>query len=246
MRKAVSNRSTILGIGFLNADRYIPSITRESSGNRVGPLIPLGDLVIARKESIDPSSLPAGRVDYIGLENIESNTGRIIGDTRVDPRLIKSRSKVFYKGDILFSKLRPNLNKIAYVSDIETGICSGEIYALTPKSSTAGLALSFLLRLPIVRSESERLVAGAALPRLDLDKILGLKVPSVTSENMGKLHRVLLPITMKYNAIRAISHTLYCDMEGDVLDWIASGGNPDHIFDQTENRILGLAKIIGA
>ena len=201
-------------------DPFIPPISGELSGYKFGPLIPLGDLVFARKESVDPVSLSADLIDYIGLENIESNSGRIIGSTLVDPRSIKSRTKVFCKGDVLFSRLRPNLNKIAHVSDIDTGICSGEIYTLTPKASISGLALSFLLRLPFVRAASERLVAGATLPRLDLDKVLGLKIPNIPSAILGRLHQSLQLILPKYNAIRAIADTLYGDMEGDVLDWV--------------------------
>ncbi len=50
-----------------------------------------------------------GIVNYIGLENIESNTSQLVGDIKVNFSEIKSNKSVFRKDDILYGKLRPNL-----------------------------------------------------------------------------------------------------------------------------------------
>lgn len=66
---------------------------------------------------------------YIGLENIESLTGRIVDSKE------KSESEgsvnIFYKGDVLFGKLRPYLAKVL-ATDFD-GVCSGEFLTLVPK-----------------------------------------------------------------------------------------------------------------
>jgi len=52
--------------------------------------------------------------DYhcIGLEHIESNTGKLIDFTLSNGEDIKSNKVVFEKGMVLYGKLRPYLNKV--------------------------------------------------------------------------------------------------------------------------------------
>src|SRR5690554_2433962 len=58
---------------------------------------------------------------YIGLENIESNTGEYI---KTGEKESISSAGVFNKGQILFPKLRPYLNKV-HLANFD-GICSTE------------------------------------------------------------------------------------------------------------------------
>ena len=64
------------------------------------------------------------KVHKIELDNIEQNTGRLLHTC-----LISSQAKnKFSKGNVLYSKLRPYLNKY-YYSQID-GVCSSEIWVL--------------------------------------------------------------------------------------------------------------------
>jgi len=83
---------------------------------------------IASEENIKNELLSSDPI-YIGLENIESNTGKYIPSVEnISP---ESVSKVFYKNNVLFGKLRPYLAKV-YSSEF-SGICSGEFLVLKPK-----------------------------------------------------------------------------------------------------------------
>ena len=59
------------------------------------------------------------------MENIESWTGKRIKTEEIIPESISNR---FYKGDILFGKLRPYLAKIFLAPN--DGICSSEFLVL--------------------------------------------------------------------------------------------------------------------
>ena len=59
---------------------------------------------------------------YVGLENIEKDTGVI---RAVNADGIKSTKNVFEAGDILYGKLRPYLNKHGVVEF--SGVCSTDI-----------------------------------------------------------------------------------------------------------------------
>jgi len=66
---------------------------------------------------------------YLGLENVESWTGRII-ETDFEPE-IEGASNSFRKDDVLFGKLRPYLAKAVHAQ--YHGICTSELMVLRPQ-----------------------------------------------------------------------------------------------------------------
>ena len=82
-----------------------------------------GDVVRVRKEKTNPAT--NGSVPCIELENIEKGTGRII--TYSSSLNKKSVKTLFFSGDILYGKLRPNLKKYAFPQF--DGMCTSEILA---------------------------------------------------------------------------------------------------------------------
>jgi len=61
----------------------------------------------------------------VELEDIEKDTSRIISRGYTPARDFKSSKNLFNKGDILYGKLRPYLNKVVMAD--ENGVCSTEI-----------------------------------------------------------------------------------------------------------------------
>jgi type I restriction enzyme, S subunit len=90
----------------------------------------LGQLTEPSKEKVDPTSLKE-ESNYIGLEHIKSNAGSILG-YGISSDVCSSKS-IFKKGDLLYGKLRPYLNKV-YLAEID-GIYSTDIMVF-PKSET--------------------------------------------------------------------------------------------------------------
>ena len=93
-------------------------------------LTKLEKLVYERRENITLSSSDQN-VNYIGLENIEAKTGRISLFSPKQGEEIKSTCKRFYKGDILYGRLRPTLNKVYYNDYFKEGVCTTEIIVLS-------------------------------------------------------------------------------------------------------------------
>jgi type I restriction enzyme, S subunit len=90
----------------------------------------VGQLTKPSNEKVDPTSLEK-ESNYIGLEHIKSNAGSILGYGISSE--VRSSKSVFKKGDLLYGKLRPYLNKV-YLAEID-GICSTDIMVF-PKSET--------------------------------------------------------------------------------------------------------------
>ncbi len=140
-------------------------------------LVELSQTVSERKESISPNVFEA-TINYVGLENIEANTGRLINFEPKGTNEIKSSCKRFYKGDILYGRLRPTLNKVWLNSTIESGVCSTEIIVLTPKPDIVDpIYLAELLRTTPINNRIINLTKGAALPRINVAELLSLEIP---------------------------------------------------------------------
>ena len=64
----------------------------------------------------------------ISPDSIEKNTGRLIGYESVEEAGIISDNHLFYKGQIIYSKIRPNLNKVI-IAPFD-GLCSADMYPI--------------------------------------------------------------------------------------------------------------------
>ena len=64
----------------------------------------------------------------ISPDSIEKNTGRLLGYKSVEEAGIISDNHLFYKGQIIYSKIRPNLNKVIIAPF--NGLCSADMYPI--------------------------------------------------------------------------------------------------------------------
>ena len=127
----------------------------------------LKDVVAFRKEIVTGSfELP-----YVGLENIESNTGFYVTSTE-EKKSFNSALK-FESGDILFPKLRPYLNKVHFAKF--NGVCSTEFHVLKGNHLN-NLYLFAFLRSKLVVNQTICLMTGNTLPRLQTQDIQRLPI----------------------------------------------------------------------
>lgn len=111
----------------------------------------------------------------LNLDKVESNTGRIIEKERVSPSQMGSSVYSFQNGDVLYSKLRPYLNKVVLVD--EDGFCTSELLPLHPKEEICRAPfLAHLLRHQSVVAFLSSRVAGAKMPRVDMDTLRNFQI----------------------------------------------------------------------
>jgi len=79
---------------------------------------------------VDPRKMPFAELLHVGPENIQSNTGRLLSLQTNAKLKISSGNYHFTSEDILYSKIRPYLNKVA-LPGFE-GTCSADMYPLRP------------------------------------------------------------------------------------------------------------------
>ena len=146
-------------------------------------MVKVSDLFDSVSETINPQE-SSGTINYVGLENIESQTGKFVGTVDCDIRNVKSLKRIFKKGDILFGKLRPALNKVAFASF--DGICSTDIIALRAKSLDVNSKFySILFRSPTFNALVLNGVSGGQLPRINVDYLLNLPIQKVSIDQQN-------------------------------------------------------------
>lgn len=159
------------------ARTVVSNYTPIISANEMWKTVTVGDLFEVVTDTVNPAN-ETGTVSYIGLENIESGTGKIIGKLECDINTIKSTKRVFKNTDILFGKLRPALNKVAFPN--KNGVCSTDIIVLRSKSKdTLPEFYSILLRDSEFNKQVLNGVSGGQLPRVDVSYLLSLPIYKV-------------------------------------------------------------------
>ncbi len=139
----------------------------------------LKNVVEVRRNFVD--EMPADEIQYVGLENIESNTGEFIS---TDDKESISSASVFKKGDILFPKLRPYLNKV-FLAEFD-GICSTEFHVFR-SSQINNKYLTHFLRSDLVVRQTTRLMSGNTLPRVQTEDIYKLLIPVASEARQKKV-----------------------------------------------------------
>ena len=138
--------------------------------NVVHEAIPIREALAPRNEKVAPADYP--ELPYIGLDDIEAHAMRLLGSKPAAS--MKSSAKRFYPGDVLYSRLRPYLNKV-WPSD-RNGICSSEFIVMPGNHLVDPRFLALRLNAMDFVSFANSLNAGDR-PRVDFDQISTFCLP---------------------------------------------------------------------
>ncbi|GAB5537660.1 MAG: restriction endonuclease subunit S [Rubricoccaceae bacterium] len=142
-----------------------------------------GDVADIASNLEDPTL--SSRLPHIAPNHIEKDTGRLLPYGTVAEDGVTSNKHRFFPGQILYSKIRPNLNK-AVIVDFE-GLCSADMYPLESHLDTRYLHLYILSPAFVVQvvSDDNRL----AMPKV----------------NQTQLQRVLVPVSPEAEQRRIVA-----------------------------------------
>ena len=113
---------------------------------------------------------------HIGIDSIEKDTGRIFGYRTISEDGVISGKYLFTPKHIIYSKIRPNLNKVA-LPDF-TGLCSADAYPILVKDTVCtreyfGYTLRSRIFLDYILAFSSR----TNLPKVNKSQVEGFKLP---------------------------------------------------------------------
>ena len=113
---------------------------------------------------------------HIGIDSIEKDTGRLRGYRTVAEDSVKSGKYVFTKDHIIYSKIRPNLNKVALPTF--DGLCSADAYPILPNTEICNKSyLAYVLRSQWFLSYIIPLSGRTNMPKANREQINGFTWP---------------------------------------------------------------------
>lgn len=136
---------------------------------RLGAFCLFGGVPSVRLEDCESNSW------VLDLEDIEAQTGRILKRVTIAQRKSKSSKYKFSKGMLLYSKLRPYLNKVVVAK--EEGYCTTEIVPITLFADASPDLLKAIMTSSYYFSQINNLSYGVKMPRANAKQINSLLLP---------------------------------------------------------------------
>ena len=113
---------------------------------------------------------------HIGIDSIEKETGKLVGYRTVKQDNVISPKYIFTNKHIIYSKIRPNLNKVA-LPDFE-GLCSADAYPILPNYNVCNrLFLAITMRSSFFLDYILKFSNRSNMPKVNREQISGFKMP---------------------------------------------------------------------
>ena len=113
---------------------------------------------------------------HIGIDSIEKNTGRLFGYRTISEDGVISGKYLFTNKHIIYSKIRPNLNKVA-MPDFE-GLCSADAYPILPiENICLRVYLGYVMRSNFFLDYILPFSRRANMPKVNKEQLSGFVLP---------------------------------------------------------------------
>jgi hypothetical protein len=186
----------------INAIRAVES---RYTGDRATTLLGIADFVRDQR-IVEPGD------DYLGLANVQPNTGERIDSNEEDG---KGNCFRYADGDVLFARLRPYLNKV-YRAESD-GVCSTEFHVIRIRRDEKGQPrvipdyLAAVMRSSLVLLQTRHMMTGNTHPRLANDDVVNLVVPIPDANLQEKIAAEVVHRREKARRLRDEAHTIWDD-----------------------------------
>lgn len=181
----------------------------------------------------------------LNLEDIEKDNGKLLSKNKIFQN--KGNKHVFKKGDVLYSKLRPYLNKVLVAN--EDGICTTEIIPLKINENIlSNWYFCFFLRSPYFVHYAVSHSYGVKMPRVSTTDAKNALVPIPPVEEQKRIVKKLeeiLPLIEEYGRhqelLEKINKDFPVQMEKSLLQEAISGKLVEQLDEEPEVEQVGEA-----
>lgn len=145
------------------------------------------DVAEVKSNLVDPAEYP----DYphIAPDNIEKKTGKLLDYNTVAEDAVKSGKHRFYAGQILYSKIRPNLSKVVVINF--DGLCSADMYPIEPKDGVNTKFLWYYMLSDDFVLQASTAGSRSVLPKINQKELASLKIRITDFKEQEKIVAVL-------------------------------------------------------
>ena len=139
-------------------------------------LYPFSEVVDIDAPLVDPKLPQYMGLLHYGPDRIEKDTGRLLPALTAEQDGLISKKFLCNQTHILYSKIRPYLNKVA-LSD-EVCLCSADVYPISAKPDVADrIYVWHLLRSKAFLKFSDSHSSRANIPKINREQLLGFEAP---------------------------------------------------------------------
>ncbi|MCR6637435.1 MAG: restriction endonuclease subunit S [Sporocytophaga sp.] len=110
---------------------------------------------------------------HIAPDNIEKNTGKLLPYNTVSKDKVQSANHYFYPGQLIYSKVRPKLNKIVKVSF--EGLCSADMYPIKTWLDTD--FLQYCMLSDFFLDEVDKFDNRVKMPKINQNQLAQIPIP---------------------------------------------------------------------
>jgi len=225
--------ATVDGEAMLASTEMLLGASREEAWfSQVNSCLPLSEVATIEARMVDPTHDDYRDLFHVGVAQIEKDTGRLVeGKTAEEDGLISSKF-LFTPEDIIYSKIRPNLRKVALPRF--TGLCSADAYPLRPKP---GADPDFLREMLLSEAFTRAAVAKSGrtkMPKVNRTELFSIDVPNPATEVQRANGEVFRAIRESREATGRVVEDLAA-LRGQLLDALISG---EHEIPSSYDRFL--------
>lgn len=159
----------------LRNSQFAPSETSQN--------VHLSELITIRSGQVDPTLPDYQNQLHVAPDSINSNYSTFNEiRTCAEDGVISGKYK-FSSGDILYSKIRPYLNKVAIPSF--DGVCSADMYVIEPKPGISSEYVRAILMSPHFLAYAEKESGRASIPKINRKALLSYSLPKPSEEDIS-------------------------------------------------------------
>ena len=165
----------------------------------------------------------------LNLDAVESNTGRVLEYVYVDHTQSGASTIAFDESNVLYSKLRPYLNKV--VLPERPGYATSEMLPLKPNSKVITREyLTYFLRSPSFVEYINGKTSGAKMPRANISDLKAVEIdcPSIKEQkevvsSLAKLEYIVRRRQQLLSALDDLIKARFVEMFGECRESISAG-----------------------
>lgn len=187
------------------ADAIVPSALHSlfEVESKCWEQLPMPEAIAINDRQVDPTLVEFSQLPHISGENIESKTCQLLPFRTAEEDEVKSNNYLFSPNSILYSKIRPYLQKAVFV-DFQ-GVCSADIYPI--KVINEKLEPRFVLWslvAPPFTEYANRLSGRTRMPKLNRKQLFAFTFSYPKREEQRHIVAYLDGLQRKVNELRRL------------------------------------------
>lgn len=140
---------------------------------------------------------------HIGIDSIEKDTGELKGYRTVSEDNVISGKYIFTPNHIIYSKIRPNLNKVALPDFF--GVCSADAYPILPIAKKCNkIFLAYVMRSEFFLDYILQFCTRTNLPKVNRKEVSGFTTPLPPIELQNQFSDFVQSVDKSKSAVKQL------------------------------------------